>query len=86
VPIAPEAVATVVEMISEVAPEEATHVAVRTRVHPKFHRVGRVFTPNVVEIDIAREWPDPQLRSECLQSLSYEAGPKGCLEVEFIKR
>jgi hypothetical protein len=67
-----------------VTPETATHVAVMTRGQARFPRIGFVFTPDVVEIDLVREWPNEVERAKRIRSLVCESGPNGALEVEFI--
>lgn len=88
----PEDVAPVVEFVPEAAPEidrvtpeTATHVTVATRGQARFPRVGHVFTPRPVELEIARAWPDPIERVDCIRSLVHESRD-GCLEVEFFIR
>lgn len=79
-------VVEVVESVraEQVTPATATHVTVKTRGQARVHRIGHVFTPREVDLEIAVAWPDPIVRADCLRSLVHEHRD-GCLEVEFIK-
>jgi hypothetical protein len=64
----------------------ATHAVVMTRGQKQFHRIGHVFTPEPVEIDLREAWPDEKARAGCVHSLVCEMSPGGALEVEFLRR